>query len=119
MELELECANKVMLAQVLRLLRRVITIVDLNFELLILLEVELHLDLLDPGGVGCVMDHLRLAELLPHTSSLLVKHSEGVRLRHSVELGQVLAPDVELEGLSKATSTKVGGSKHGGIDITA
>ena len=51
----------VVLAQVLRLLARVIAIVDFDFEALVLLEVEVDGDFLDPGWAQVVMDGLRLA----------------------------------------------------------
>ena len=78
MELEFECTDEVMLAQVSGLLRIVITIIDFDFVLLRLLEVEVNSPLLDPGRVQVVVDHLSLTKFLPYAARLLVKHGERI-----------------------------------------
>jgi len=116
-QLELELANEVMLAQILRLLRLIIAVVDLHFKALALLEVVVNLNLLDPGGVRCVVDHLCLAKLLPHATRLFVDDGEGVRLGHSVHLGQIFALNAELEALGKATTAEICRRKNCRVDI--
>ncbi len=61
MQLELQAANEVMRAKILRLLWVIITVIHLNFEDLWLLKMEVDHDFLDKLWVEVVVDSLSLA----------------------------------------------------------
>lgn len=95
MELEFIDTDVVMSRQVLRLLRIIVRIVDLDLQAIGLLEVEVDKHLLDKLRVEIVMDDLCLANLQPRLSlvriqDFFVEDTEGVRLRESIHVGQLL-----------------------------
>ena len=72
------------------LVRTIIGIIHLNFELLFLLEMEVNQDFLDELWIQIVMDQLSLANLLPTVVQGPVKDNERVRLAESVHVGKLL-----------------------------
>lgn len=67
MELELERADKIMFTQISNLLRVIIAVINFDFIVLLLFEVEVDCDFLDPAWAQIIMDHLCLAKFLPHS----------------------------------------------------
>ena len=123
MELEFIDTDVVVSRQVLRLLRIIVRIVDLNLQAIGLLEVEVDKHLLDELRVEIVMDDLCLANLQPRLSlgyrvqDFFVEDTEGVRLRESVHVGQLLTLEAQLQLLSQSSPAEVRGRKDGSIDI--
>ena len=77
------------------LVRTIIGIIHLNFELLFLLEMEVNQDFLDELWIQIVMDQLSLANLLPTVVQGPVKDDERVRLAESVHVGKLLTLEAQ------------------------
>ena len=92
MQLELYSPDEVMILELVDV-RLIVDVVHLNLELLLLLEVVLSDDLLDPVRVQVVVDYLSSVDLLPHLPDALIHDREGVRLGHSVHIHQTGARD--------------------------
>ena len=80
-----------MLAQVFYLLRIVVGVINFNLVPLRLFEVEVDKNLFDEFWVQIVVNHFRLAQLLPHVPLLLKHDNKGVRIRHCIHVGKLFA----------------------------
>ena len=99
----------------------VVDIVDLDLELLAPLKVVLDVETLDPDRVEIVHDDLCHTQALPLRPSLLVEDQEAIRAGECIQVGQVLAGEIEANGLHEATlgrvDTLIDGCKHGVVKI--
>ena len=78
MQSKLVHSNVVMSGQVLHLLRVIIRVVNFDFELLLLLEVEVCHDLDDELWVEVVMDNLSFTLEIPLAVCQFVEHAEWI-----------------------------------------
>ena len=69
-------SDEVMASQILRLI--IVTVKDLDLILLILLEMELNIDFLNPLRIEIVMDDFCLTKFIPHIALLLEKYDERI-----------------------------------------
>ena len=84
MQGEDKLADVVVVRQVLRAL--LVFVIDLDLEFLLLLEVEVDCNLLDKLRVQGVHDHFCLSKFLPDLSHLFVQDTEWVTFRKGVHV---------------------------------
>ena len=101
------------------LVRTIIGIIHLNFELLFLLEMEVNQDFLDELWIQIVMDQLSLANLLPTVVQGPVKDNERVRLAESVHVGKLLTLEAQGKLLSEPLSAEVCSGKDSSVEVGA
>jgi len=107
MELELQWANKIVLAQILRHLSVVVWVVNLKLVILWLLEVEVDNNFFYKLWVQIVVYHLCLANFLPEATRLFEEYHKWVWLRRIVHIGELLALKAERKLVRKPGTTKI------------
>lgn len=80
----------------------VIDIIDLNFKILSLLKMILHVKTLHPGWAQVVHDDFSHSDSLPLLTNLLVKHNHAIGSREGIQIGQVLTSKAQTDGLYQA-----------------
>lgn len=83
-------SDQLLFLQIMQLIH-VVSVVDLEEEVLALFEMIVHIDGLDEFGVQVVEDALCLPNLLSLLPFQLPKHAEWITLRRSVKIGQIFA----------------------------
>lgn len=119
MEGKLVHSDVVVTVNLFGLVRTIIGIIHLNFELLFLLEMEVNQDFLDELWIQIVMDQLSLANLLPTVVQGPVKDDERVRLAESVHVGKLLTLEAQGKLLSEPLSAEVCSGKDGSVKVGA
>ena len=87
---ELDRASEVVAGQVVDVFL-VVDVVDLDFEVLALLEMILHIEALHPLWAQVIHNDFGHSQLLPLVADLFVKDDHTVSARESVQVGQILA----------------------------
>lgn len=73
--------------------------VNVDAVSLALLELVLHVEVRDPLRVQIVHDHLRLADLVPHSGLFLVEDGHGIGTRERIEVWEREAGKIESDHL--------------------
>ena len=96
MKCKFKLSHKIVIL-VLVLIFIVVDVVHDSLENLVLLELVRYLKAGDPLRVQVVVDDLCVAYLAPLPALLLIQHDHAICSRERVQVGQVLAREVQLE----------------------